>query len=528
MPTFDFTAPDGKSYSVDGPDGATPEQAFQILQQHLAPAPQDAPGVGSDLLGVAKSAPGRIVTGLAGLPADIAHLYASDQNAPNPLGSEGLRKAADPYIGGAYEAKTGLGKVAQTGVDFAPALIGGPETMLAKLATRVAAPAIASEAAGKLTEGTAAEPYAKVAGALLGAGGASMAANRLRAAAARGAAEVPTVAELKTAARGDYNHADVADVRIAPAAAARLADTIESDLQFGPNSGFRPTNAAHAPVFDEVANLRAGAAQGAAAGPMPKTVADLDNVRQGLGNLAKERDAAGQFTPAAAAAQRAIGHIDNFLPNLQQGDLLAGDAARANTILQRARANWGAAKRAESVQTLAANAEINAASANSGANIQNATKQAFKPMLKNNAAKAVGYNDEELAALNQIVRGTWAGSAARAAGNLLGGGGGLGMLASGAVGYHEGGVGGAIAAGLAGRGLKMIGNRSTFNAVQRLDSLIRSRSPEAIRIAAQNPQYARVLPSRSVQILRTMILSEPAFRGPENQNRQPVGQARAQ
>lgn len=35
MPTFDFTAPDGKSYSVDGPEGATPEQAFKILQSHL-------------------------------------------------------------------------------------------------------------------------------------------------------------------------------------------------------------------------------------------------------------------------------------------------------------------------------------------------------------------------------------------------------------------------------------------------------------------------------------------------------------
>ena len=35
MPTFEFTDPGGKSYSVDGPDGATPEQAFQILQSHL-------------------------------------------------------------------------------------------------------------------------------------------------------------------------------------------------------------------------------------------------------------------------------------------------------------------------------------------------------------------------------------------------------------------------------------------------------------------------------------------------------------
>jgi hypothetical protein len=41
MPTFELTSPDGKTYSVEGPDGATPAQAFQILQQHLGAAPKD-------------------------------------------------------------------------------------------------------------------------------------------------------------------------------------------------------------------------------------------------------------------------------------------------------------------------------------------------------------------------------------------------------------------------------------------------------------------------------------------------------
>lgn len=35
MPTFQFTSPDGKNYSVNGPDGATPEQAFQVLQTQI-------------------------------------------------------------------------------------------------------------------------------------------------------------------------------------------------------------------------------------------------------------------------------------------------------------------------------------------------------------------------------------------------------------------------------------------------------------------------------------------------------------
>jgi hypothetical protein len=35
MPTFEFKSPDGKSYTIEGPEGATPEQAFQILQTQL-------------------------------------------------------------------------------------------------------------------------------------------------------------------------------------------------------------------------------------------------------------------------------------------------------------------------------------------------------------------------------------------------------------------------------------------------------------------------------------------------------------
>jgi hypothetical protein len=191
---------------------------------------------------------------------------------------------------------------------------------------------------------------------------------------------------------------------------------------------------------------------------------------------------------------------------------LAGDAARANDLLGEARGNWAAYKKSSQVQNLASNAELNAASAHSGFNIQNATKQAFKPLLKNNAAKVASWSDDEKAALNNIVRGTWTGNAARVAGNVLGGGGGLGMLLGAGAGYEGGGVPGAIAGAAAGRAFKMIGNRSTANAVQHLDSLIRSRSPEALRIAAQNPQVTQALPSQSIQMLRAIIAADPTLR----------------
>jgi hypothetical protein len=45
MPTFEFTSPEGKTYSVSGPDGSTKEQAFQMLQKQIGgqASKQDVP-----------------------------------------------------------------------------------------------------------------------------------------------------------------------------------------------------------------------------------------------------------------------------------------------------------------------------------------------------------------------------------------------------------------------------------------------------------------------------------------------------
>jgi hypothetical protein len=64
MPSFTFTSPEGKSYTVNGPDGATPEQAFGILQQQIgsrqsASKPQAEVGAGRAALeGYLKGASG--------------------------------------------------------------------------------------------------------------------------------------------------------------------------------------------------------------------------------------------------------------------------------------------------------------------------------------------------------------------------------------------------------------------------------------------------------------------------------------
>lgn len=76
------------------------------------------------------------------------------------------KKRVEGYTGKFYEPKTTAGKYARTIGEFAPGAIGGGG--LAARAARVALPAVGSETAGQLTEGTAAEPFARVAGAIAG------------------------------------------------------------------------------------------------------------------------------------------------------------------------------------------------------------------------------------------------------------------------------------------------------------------------------------------------------------------------
>jgi hypothetical protein len=66
-----------------------------------------------------------------------------------------------------YEPKTQAEKYLRTLGEFAPAAIGGGASLGSK-AAQVAAPAVLSETAGQMAEGTALEPYARIAGGLLG------------------------------------------------------------------------------------------------------------------------------------------------------------------------------------------------------------------------------------------------------------------------------------------------------------------------------------------------------------------------
>lgn len=108
MPTFTFTSPEGKKYTVNGPDGATQEQAFQILQTQIGAqqqAPANSKPFGEQLNDFISDTPRQVgltarygLEGLGGLADVIASPFRVGLNAvlPKKQSLSGLVKGDAP------------------------------------------------------------------------------------------------------------------------------------------------------------------------------------------------------------------------------------------------------------------------------------------------------------------------------------------------------------------------------------------------------------------------------------------------
>jgi hypothetical protein len=155
-------------------------------------APKQAMSAGETSVDVAKSGGvglGKGGIGLLGLPGDLAELGARGidratrfvsskfgvdapvrEDRPPTYGSADITKAVKGVTGEFYKPKTLSGEYASTVGEFGAGLIGGGGVgaLGRRAVTQVVAPGLASEAAGQATKDTAYEPYARVAGALVG------------------------------------------------------------------------------------------------------------------------------------------------------------------------------------------------------------------------------------------------------------------------------------------------------------------------------------------------------------------------
>lgn len=135
-----------------------------------------------------------------------------------------------------------------------------------------------------------------------------------------------------------------------------------------------------------------------------KTSKTLDYVEGNLRQTAN--NAAGALSEGKDfAANRAIvGAIDDFYKNVKPNDLWAGNADRAIAGIQQGRKAANAQFNLRDINQALKNADLNAAASGSGANIDNATRQAFKPLAKDPDYQR-GFTKPEIEQLNRIIEG---------------------------------------------------------------------------------------------------------------------------
>ncbi|CAO4184678.1 hypothetical protein EEDFHM_04591 [Methylorubrum populi] len=236
--------------ALAGAPPAPPADEWAGFRTPAAAVPPTSPAQPSVAVDVAKALPTGAVKGaigLAGLPGDVqemsnslidrtmlgaAHMFMDatglGYQAGTPereefdrfylgIGSGGglptskeVRRGVEKATGPLYEPKTVPGQYAQTVGEFAPGALVGPGGVVRRAAETII-PAVASETAGQATKGTAAEPFARLAGGVAGNLGVATASAR---------ADAP--ARAITAATRGTTEADLAAARTLGETAQRV------------------------------------------------------------------------------------------------------------------------------------------------------------------------------------------------------------------------------------------------------------------------------------------------------------------
>jgi len=228
------------------PDGTPPDVIKGALRKKFG-APQTSAGGKSDRerswtetgMDVLKSAGTGLVQGAVGLatmPQDLGTMLgekatglidqvmgvspeqsaasrqavAQSRTAISPPSGPEVMQSVQNVTGPLHQPETTAGQYAKTIGEFVPSAVAGPGGLMRKAALATV-PAVASETAGQVTEGTAAEPYARFAAAL--AGGVATAAPGVNAGTKQMLKNAPTYDRVKAQADSIYTKLRAADVK---------------------------------------------------------------------------------------------------------------------------------------------------------------------------------------------------------------------------------------------------------------------------------------------------------------------------
>jgi hypothetical protein len=461
MATYQIKAPDGNTYSIDGPDGASDDQVReQVLKQH--PGADKAPAP-SALADVAKEGGKGLLRGAADFIGGAADEFLEPFKEIVSIGRSAAgnhEPRQDKSIGPMITSAAGLEPTPQTTAGkYAgatgevlgnPITYAGPGSMTLKAGAGVAS-ALASEGAGELTEGTSLEVPARIAGAVVGGTAAGTAAAERNL--SQLAAKLPTPKNIYDAAKSGYDMLKKSNTRISPQGTLDLLNSVKTDL--------------HAENFrDYLAPMTYRAIEelgtnGAA------TIGDIDGVRKLLNRIP------GTNPTDKAAASQAIDAIDHYLANVPQQHVVSGDPARDAAILKHAQGNWALHKQLETVEEASVKGQHRAGVSGSGANRINTARQEIQKILDSDK-KSRGMSDAVKDKMEEIVMGSWLSNRARQLGKFAPSGP-VSATTSILGGMYDWGLG----AGIAGGGFlaKHLGEYLTDRQIKQLEQLMRSESP---------------------------------------------------
>ena len=350
------------------------------------------------------------------------------------------------------ERAAGAGEAALGGMNYVSAPITAPvHSLVGKPTANVVGAATGSERAGRFAGDTAdlaTELFIPI-------------PKGLTPARATEAAALPSIEELKSAAKAGFESPEIKDLTFRPEAMKQGGELIQLKLtEQGIPEELAPKTWA---ILKKLDNPPSGSTM---------TGQGLQTLRRTLGKAAADADPTERL-----AAKEAIDAVDAFMAHIPPNAVLSGDPAKASQIWGNARANYASAMHAQTIREAVDKAKNRAGSTYSGGNIDNATRQEVRKIL-DSPKKARGFTPEETAQMRHIDRGNYVGDAPRAIGNLTGGGGGFpSVIAAGAGAAAAGPMGAALP--LIGYGFRKLGNIITANRVAKLDQMIRGRSPLA-------------------------------------------------
>lgn len=267
----------------------------------------------------------------------------------------------------------------------------------------------------------------------------------------------PTIDELKSAKDAAYKAAEETGVVVSRAAVNRLKVELVNDLKSERiNSKLHPKASA---ALEEI--LKSKGQLG---------LSDIETLRK------IARDAADSIDKAdARLGVKMIERIDNFEETLGPRDVVSGSAESA-TAFKEARALNTRLAKARTIQKLFDDAELQAGANFTQSGMENALRQQFKALAKNDR-KMRGFTPEERAAIKKVALGAPFENAMRLIGKFAPTGGVSGPLG---VILGTAGFGWIPAAGMAGR---VAATKMTMRNANRASELVRS-GPETRKAAA--------------------------------------------